>query len=77
MSVEELLNQMLAEIPKMRSNESFLVKDLFRGYEWARISKEDREALGEAFSAKVDAELDAVVMKWDRTSSNQQKYRIR
>jgi len=77
MSVEELLAITVAELPNLKSNESFLVKDLFKGYIWSRIPKADREALGEAFSSRVDAEFDAIIMKLDRTSSNQQKYRRR
>jgi len=77
MTVDELLNLMIAELPNLKSNESFLIKDLFKGYIWSRIPKADREALGDIFSARVDAEFDPIIMKLDRTSSNQQKYRRR
>lgn len=57
-------------------NEIFLVRDLFKGYEWNRISRSDRLLLGTLFLNYVhssETQLEPI----EKTSSGQQKYKGR
>lgn len=57
-------------------NEIFLVRDLFKGYEWNRISRSDRLLLGTLFLNYVhssETQLEPI----EKTSFGQQKYKGR
>lgn len=41
-TVNDLLKQAISETLNLNNNEVFLLKDLFKGYEWNRISRGDR-----------------------------------
>lgn len=41
-TVNELLDMAKRELANLKSGEIFLVRDLFKGYEWNRISRSDR-----------------------------------
>lgn len=72
--VNSILKTALSEIANLQDGEEFLVKDLFKGYEWNRIPFKDRLLLGTLFLNTVTSEtlgVDAI----KKTSSNQQKYR--
>jgi hypothetical protein len=72
--MEELLNKALLETKNLESGEIFLVRDLFKGYEWNRIERKDRVLLGIFFLNKVKSEkLDVSLI--EKTSSKQQKYK--
>jgi len=45
----ELLNKAESELVNLRQGERFLVRDLFKGYEWNRIAESDRKTLGRMF----------------------------
>ena len=45
----ELLNKAESELVNLRQGERFLVRDLFKGYEWNRIAENDRKTLGRMF----------------------------
>ncbi len=45
-TVNELLEIVISETEKLNVDEVFLIRDLFKGYEWNRISKSDRLLLG-------------------------------
>ncbi|HAX73060.1 MAG TPA: hypothetical protein DCY20_06000 [Firmicutes bacterium] len=45
-TVNELLDKAKAELTYLMQGEVFLVRDLFKGYEWNRISRSDRLLLG-------------------------------
>lgn len=47
--MKSLLQCALDEIENINSDEIFLVKDLFKGYEWNRLSINDRRNLGRFF----------------------------
>ena len=47
--VNELLERAIYEIDFVEVEEIFLVKDLFKGYEWKRIPRSDRLLLGTLF----------------------------
>ena len=39
--VNELLNEAIKETANLKEEEIFLVKELFKGYEWNRIPRSD------------------------------------
>ena len=45
----ELFNKAVNELANLRQGERFLVRDLFKGYEWNRIPDGDRKTLGRMF----------------------------
>ena len=53
----------------------FLVRDLFKGYEWNRISRSDRLLLGTLFLNYVHT-TGTYIEPIEKTSSRQQKYRV-
>lgn len=73
MDVDVLLERALYEIKFLKENEIFLVKDLFKGYEWNRIPVKDRLLLGTLFLHEVHKERIPVIAV-EKTSSHQQKY---
>ena len=48
-AANELLERALNETANLKSGEVFLIKYLFLGYEWNRISRSDRLLLGTLF----------------------------
>jgi uncharacterized protein (DUF1015 family) len=73
--MNELLVKAIEELKNLISGEEFLVKDLFKGYEWNRIAKNDRLRLGILFLNEVTSNEELGIEKLEKTSSNQQKYR--
>ena len=73
-NVNELLEIAKTEIEKLNSEEIFLVRDLFKGYEWNRISRSDRLLLGTLF-LNYTKTTDNGITPIEKTSSGQQKYR--
>ena len=74
MDVNNLLDQAVNECKQIVVEEIFLVKDLFKGYEWSRIPRKDRLLLGTLFLnyiKKSSDELEPI----EKTSSGQQKYK--
>ena len=72
-TVNELLDEAKNELSKLKPGEVFLVRDLFKGYEWNRISRSDRLLLGTLFLNYIktnDIGVDAI----EKTSSGQQRY---
>ncbi|WP_304507608.1 single-stranded DNA-binding protein [Anaerotignum sp.] len=49
LSVNELLDIAKSKIINLKAGEIFLVRDLFKGYQWNRISRSDRLLLGTLF----------------------------
>ena len=73
--INALLEKAINETAKLNDGEIFLLRDLFKGYEWNRISRRNRLLLGTLFLNKVNNEnLDVSVSA--KTSSGQQKYQI-
>ncbi|MHB1041466.1 MAG: single-stranded DNA-binding protein [Eubacteriales bacterium] len=74
--VNELLNNAIKETEKLNQGEVFLVRDLFKGYEWNRISRSERLLLGTLFLNYVNTSK-ASIQAIEKTSSGQQKYRVK
>lgn len=73
-TVNELLEQAKKELQYLNSSEIFLIRELFKGYEWNRISRSDRLLLGTLFLNCVKTE-DIGVEAIEKTSSGQQRYK--
>lgn len=72
-NVNELLVKAIKETESIMSDEIFLVGDLFKGYEWNRISHSDRLLLGTLFLNYVNIKSDSVIAI-EKTSSGEQQY---
>ena len=71
-----LLNTAINETENLNKGEVFLVRDLFKGYEWNRISRSQRLLLGTLFLNYVNISKN-YMQAIEKTSSGQQKYRIK
>lgn len=75
-NVDNLLSQAIKEVENgVQIDEEFLVKDLFKGYEWKRIPIKDRLLLGTLFLNFVNKKNGSSIKAIEKTSSNQQKYK--
>lgn len=72
-AANELLERALNETANLKSGEVFLIKDLFLGYEWNRISRSDRLLLGTLFLNYINTHTSNVDIL-EKTSSGQQRY---
>lgn len=74
-NINDLLQIAIEETVNLELGEKFLLKDLFKGYEWNRILRKDRLLLGTLFLNYVNSkENDKCIKTVEKTSSNQQKY---
>jgi len=71
--VNELLTIAIKETDSINRGEVFLVRDLFKGYEWNRITRSERLLLGTLFLNYVN-KSDSSIRAIEKTSSGQQKY---
>ena len=74
LDVNELLLLAIEETESLLEAEVFLVKDLFKGYEWNRIPRNDRLLLGTLFLNHVN-KAKTSILPVEKTSSGQQKYK--
>ena len=74
LDVNKLLELAIKETENLVSGEIFLVKELFKGYEWNRIPRNDRLLLGTLFLNYVN-KTDGVIRAIEKTTSGQQKYK--
>ena len=75
LDVNDLLESAIAEVKNLQSGETFLVKDLFKGYEWNRIPRNSRLLLGTLFLNSVSNDKVLRIETVGKTSSNLQKYK--
>lgn len=73
--INSLLETAIKETDSLYDGEIFLLRDLFKGYEWNRISRSTRLLLGTLFLNKITSE-NLEIEASAKTSSGQQKYRI-
>ncbi|MDD4565091.1 MAG: single-stranded DNA-binding protein [Eubacteriales bacterium] len=76
LDVNELLALAIKETEKLEVDEVFLVKDLFKGYEWNRIPRNDRLLLGTLFLNRVNKK-ETSIRPIEKTSSGQQRYKVK
>ena len=68
-----LLETALSEVKNLKEGESFLIKDLFKGYLWNRIPKGERLLLGSLFLSYVSMH-DCRITVIHKGASGQQRY---
>lgn len=74
-NINDLLDLAINETDYIHIGEKFLLKDLFKGYEWNRIPRKDRLLLGTLFLNWVNSrENNKMIKTIMKTSSNQQQY---
>ena len=74
LTVNELLDVAKVELTYLLPGEVFLLRDLFKGYEWNRISRSNRLLLGTLFLNFIKTD-DIGVVPIEKTSSGQQRYK--
>ena len=72
--VNELLDISIKETENLIEGEVFLIKDLFKGYEWNRLGHGTRLLLGTLFLNYVHKTGGSIVPV-EKTSSGQQRYK--
>jgi hypothetical protein len=72
--VESLLSDAISTLDNLRSGEKFIVKDLFRGYEWNRIERANRTRLGSRFFYYAEHDGESYITPMGKTPQNQQIY---
>ena len=74
--MQKVLEEALSELANLESEEVFLLKDLFKGYQWSRMTAQKRRSLGSLFLITVNTDdyRDKVEIL-EKTSSNQQRYK--
>lgn len=74
-SLNELFKNAKETLDQIEEDEEFIVKDLFKGFEWNRIDIGNRSKLGAMFFnfSKHDDKL--IIVGIGKTIQNQQKYR--
>jgi len=73
--VNNLLSFAIKEAENLMDGEIFLLKDLFKGYEWNRIPRNERLLLGTLFLNYANT-AKCSIKAIDKTSSGQQKYKF-
>lgn len=74
-SLEELFIIVKNTLNELSSGEEFIVKDLFRGFEWNRIAKGNRTKLGSMVFNFANNEGSTIIDPLGKTPQNQQKYK--
>lgn len=69
---QKLLKKAWKETKNLEVDESFILKDLFKGYKWNRLTVEERAALGRMFLEHTKEKNSVSATK--KNSSNQQMY---
>ena len=75
MDVNKLLEIAVKETEQLKEDEVFLVKDLFKGYEWNRFPRNDRLLLGTLFLNHINKDVSRI-KPIQKTASGQQKYKV-
>ena len=74
--IESLIVHAISEVPNLQSGEKFMVRDLFIGYEWNRLSSYTRAKVGAGFYyqyAKIENLSEVEIL--EKSARNQQLYR--
>lgn len=73
-SLQELFNHAVQSLADVQPGEQFIVRDLFRGFEWKRIARGDRTKLGSMFFAYIGSKGQNMATPLGKTAQNQQIY---
>lgn len=69
-----IYKEAISTLQYVDKGEVFIVKDLFKGYQWNRIPKGLRTKLGSLFILYAEKEGRTIIKAIDKTPQNQQKY---
>lgn len=72
-SLTDLFNEAVAMTYNLQANEKFIVKNLFRGFEWGRIPIGNRIKLGSMFFNYV-CNHSSIIKPLGKTTQHQQEY---
>lgn len=75
--LQDLFNIAVSTLQELNTGETFIVKDLFRGFEWKRIQKSDRTKLGSLFLTYSKGQGNSLIEAIGKTPQNQQIYQKR
>ena len=73
-SLQDLFNESVNTLSDLQPGEIFIVKQLFRGFEWERIQKGNRTKLGSMFFNYANNNGSSIVKPLGKTPQNQQQY---
>jgi len=73
--MELQLQKALNEITELYSGEIFLVNNLFKGYEWNRLQRNDKLLLGKLFYDRITKQYSEIVIPIGKNGANQLKYK--
>lgn len=73
-SLQDLFNVAVDTLSDLQPGEEFIVKQLFRGFEWERIDKGNRTKLGSMFFNYANNNGSNFIEPLGKTPQNQQKY---
>ena len=73
-SLETLLEIAITTLQEVSPGEKFIVRELFRGFEWNRIGKSNRTKLGGLFYRYVSEHPELSIEPLGKTPQNQQIY---
>lgn len=71
---KQLLDQAFNELVNLNPGEVFLVKDLFKGYQWKRYSISNRITLGSLFFHHANTTHSDIIKPLEKTKQKQQIY---
>lgn len=75
-SLQDLFEIVIRTLDDVKTGESFIVKELFRGFEWNRIPKGNRTKLGSMVLSYANSNDGTSVIKpLGKTPQNQQIYK--
>jgi len=74
-SLIELFEIVKGTLEELEKDEVFVVKELFRGFEWNRIAKGNRTKLGSIILKFSKNEGTKIIVGIEKTLQNQYKYR--
>jgi hypothetical protein len=72
--IESLVVHAISEIPNLYPGEKFMVRDLFLGYEWNRLSNYVRANVGSGFYHQYAQNDGSQVIILEKSARNQQIY---
>lgn len=73
-TLQDLFNISVQALNDVQQGEKFIVKDLFRGFEWNRIAKGNRTKLGSMFLNYAQGQGSNDIHPLGKTPQNQQIY---
>ena len=74
-TLSELFDIVVSTLREVESGETFIVKELFRGFEWNRIPKSYRTKLGSMVLVYANGEGSGIIEPTTKTPQNQQIYK--